>query len=166
MSEEFDEVDPLGPGAGDDPDVTEEYEVGYGKPPQHSKWPKGRSGNPSGRPKEVTNLIASFNAMMDEVDVTANDGRTVSKSEAIVRALIKDASRCDQKAFAKFLTLLKQAGELEPPPPAPEKPARSARAGQQSMDEFKAGFGKPLLPSDEKNEKQCNENQGEEEKQS
>jgi len=29
----------------------EKYEVGYGKPPKSSRWKKGQSGNPKGRPK-------------------------------------------------------------------------------------------------------------------
>ena len=27
-----------------------DYEVGYGKPPKHTRWTKGHSGNPSGKP--------------------------------------------------------------------------------------------------------------------
>ena len=30
-----------------------EYEVGYKKPPEHSRWKPGQSGNPKGRPKKV-----------------------------------------------------------------------------------------------------------------
>lgn len=35
---------------GDDPDE-EDYEVGYGRPPKHSRFPKGVSGNPKGPKK-------------------------------------------------------------------------------------------------------------------
>ena len=29
------------------------YEVGYGKPPRHTRFVKGRSGNPRGRPRKA-----------------------------------------------------------------------------------------------------------------
>lgn len=32
-----------------------EYEVGYGKVPAGHKWPKGKSGNPNGRPRGSKN---------------------------------------------------------------------------------------------------------------
>ena len=31
------------------PDNKRDYEVGYGKPPRHTRFTKGRSGNPRGR---------------------------------------------------------------------------------------------------------------------
>ena len=33
-----------------------DYEVGWSKPPEHSRWPKGVSGNLAGRPKGSLNL--------------------------------------------------------------------------------------------------------------
>lgn len=30
-----------------------DYEIGYGKPPTHSRWKKGQSGNPKGRKRKV-----------------------------------------------------------------------------------------------------------------
>jgi hypothetical protein len=32
------------------------YEVGYGKPPANTRFPRGLSGNPKGRPKGSKNL--------------------------------------------------------------------------------------------------------------
>ena len=34
-------------------DKQRDYEVGYGKPPRHTRFANGRSGNPRGRPHGV-----------------------------------------------------------------------------------------------------------------
>lgn len=36
-------------------DQKEEYEVGYGRPPTHTRFQPGKSGNPNGRPKGSKN---------------------------------------------------------------------------------------------------------------
>jgi hypothetical protein len=33
-----------------------DYQVGYGKPPKHTQFKPGKSGNPQGRPKGTKNL--------------------------------------------------------------------------------------------------------------
>src|SRR5258707_441691 len=97
-----DELDPLGPAAQGRP-AGADYDVGYRKPPPHGRFKKGRSGNPKGAPKRVINLLTSFNAMLAETDVTASGGRVMSKVEAMARALVYAACKCEQKAFSKFL---------------------------------------------------------------
>ena len=85
------------------------YDVGYKKPPAKSQFKKGQSGNPNGRPKQADGV--SITEVLDGKQYGRN-GVTVSNREALVIRLLKDASEGNQKAFAKFLTLMIQSGLL------------------------------------------------------
>src|ERR1039457_3785601 len=58
-----------------------DYKIGYGKPPEHSRFAKGRSGNPKGRPKGRKNLETDLDERLGE-KITIREGdqtRKVSK---------------------------------------------------------------------------------------
>ena len=58
-----------------------DYEVGYGKPPRHSQFVKGQSGNPRGRPAGAKNLKTLLNKALNElVIVTGMAGSARSAS--------------------------------------------------------------------------------------
>jgi hypothetical protein len=72
--------------------TTSDYEVGYGRPPVHSRFKPGVSGNPSGRPKGTPNLKTLFNRILKE-EVSLREGaevRKVTKAEALMRGLVLD----------------------------------------------------------------------------
>lgn len=46
--------------------MTDDYEVGFGKPPKHTQFEKGRSGNPKGRPKGSKNIPMLVREIFDE----------------------------------------------------------------------------------------------------
>ena len=98
----------------------DESEAGYGKPPKHSRFQKGRSGNPGGRPKKrKTTFPLAVSDAMDECVTVMVRGRPkkFTKKELIVTQLVEKAARGDKKAFKQLLMLrdnVEQYGDLTP----------------------------------------------------
>jgi hypothetical protein len=80
------------------------YEIGYGKPPKSGQFRKGRSGNPTGRPKGVKNLaMAAHNVVHRRVRLQSGDGHQYLEiGEATLLQQGNKAAMGDLKA-AKFL---------------------------------------------------------------
>ena len=55
-------------------------EVGYGKPPKHTRFKKGQSGNPKGRPKGTCNFKTDVQAMLKSPVKITNNGRVSQMS--------------------------------------------------------------------------------------
>jgi len=90
-------------------DKNSSYDVGYGKPPQHTRFKPGQSGNPKGKPKGAKNLATIVdNAIKEKVVVTENGKRRKrTKMEVAIKQVVNKAVIGDQKAFAQLIPLVK-----------------------------------------------------------
>lgn len=89
-------------------DKNSSYDVGYGKPPQDTRFKPGQSGNPKGRPKGAKNLATIVdNAINEKVFVIENGRRRKrSKMEVAITQLTNKAATGDQKALTLLLPLV------------------------------------------------------------
>jgi hypothetical protein len=85
-----------------------DYEVGYKKPPRHTQFKPGRSGNPRGRPKGHKNFKTDLLEELQEAIAVREGGkrRTVTKQRAMLKTLTAKALQGDTKAAAVILNMV------------------------------------------------------------
>ena len=85
--------------------------VGYGRPPRRTRFKKGRSGNPRGRPKGSRNLATTLAKTIDEKVVITQNGRrrSISKLDAAAKQLANSAAAGDLKAIHQLMMLAQWA---------------------------------------------------------
>ena len=87
-----------------------DYVVGYGKPPRHTQFKPGKSGNPSGRPKKAKGVLEVLNKeVLAVVTLVEQSGKRqrVSMLEAILKHCVRNAAKGNLKATAMVLNYLK-----------------------------------------------------------
>jgi hypothetical protein len=89
--------------------------VGYGNPPEHTRFKKGLSGNPSGRPKGTLNVATALKKTLREKIVINENGRrkTVTKLEAAFKQLVNLAATGELRAI-QLLSALARSIEEQP----------------------------------------------------
>jgi Family of unknown function (DUF5681) len=90
--------------------------VGYCNPPGHTRFKKGQSGNPSGRPKGSLNMATVLERTLREKVIIINQNgrqKTVTKLEAALNQLIDKATSGELKAFQLLSPLVRSAEERE-----------------------------------------------------
>jgi Family of unknown function (DUF5681) len=87
-----------------DPD----YEIGYKKPPEHTRFKKGQSGNPRARPKASKDPAALLTEILDEKVTIMENGkrRRIASREVFVKQLVDRTVLGDPKAMPAFLRLV------------------------------------------------------------
>ena len=98
-----------------------DYAVGYGKPPRSTRFQKGQSGNPRGRPKGSKSASALLEQALS-APVSINEGgttRVIEQRMALFKSLVARAIKGDARAAALVIKLMEQ---VERNPPSYENP--------------------------------------------
>ena len=89
-----------------------DYEIGYGRPPVHSRFKPGQSGNPKGRPKGHRNVRTVVEEALNK-RITIREGdrtRSLSKLDGVVLTIVNKALQGDAKAQTALIALLRSLG--------------------------------------------------------
>jgi Family of unknown function (DUF5681) len=114
-----------------------DYEVGYGRPPRHTRFKPGRSGNPRGRPSGSKNLTTLLNDALNEPVVVAEIGgrRKITKRQAIITQLVNRSAKSDLRATKILLDIIQDI-EHRTEPTSPE--TSFGPADQKVIEQLKA----------------------------
>src|ERR1700737_1128861 len=121
------------------------YKVGPGRPPLHTRFKKGQSGNAGGR--NTKSLPALLSDALNETVVVTIDGRRrkLTKREAIVTQMVDKSASADLRATEMLIDMMKgvqhKAGDSAPPP----EPRRLAAADKEVVQHFVARLRRQIL---------------------
>ena len=81
------------------------YEIGYGRPPLHTRFKKGESGNYRGRPRARKNLATIVAEELRETIVISKNGRRrrITKVEAIAMRMVNNCLKEDNNRATQTL---------------------------------------------------------------
>jgi hypothetical protein len=84
------------------------HEVGYGRPPQKTRFKPGQSGNPSGRRRSALNVRAEIETELTELmSLSKGDQRvTISKARVVIKSVVAAAINGNMTAAKLILDLL------------------------------------------------------------
>lgn len=113
--------------------IQRDLQVGYRRPPKHTQFRPGQSGNPLGRP---TRTISIASELADELSRTIQGhGGEITQVRAIVRRLVADAVAGDAKVALMLIGLCaKLFRDQEADPRAAEDDAFVEKLGAREPD--------------------------------
>ena len=124
--------------------MSDDYDVGFGKPPKHTQFKPGQTGNPQGRPKGSKNLKTDLLEELSEPMQVTEGGqvRRISKQRALIKTLMARALKGNDRAAAKILDLCLRVLGIEDLDDAAEKPL--SQEDREMLEAFEARFRKTL----------------------
>lgn len=103
-----------------------DYEIGYRKPPKHSQFRKGQSGNPMGRPKGAKGMKVLVRELLTQKVVVRTSGGSMkmTKMQAMLHKLSEKAFAGDIRALQSLITYYASS--------VPDEPARAQADAAQA----------------------------------
>ena len=127
-----------------------DYRVGYGKPPEHTRFRKGQSGNPRGRPRGSESLARVLHRVLDEKIVVRENGerRKMTKLEAMLKQLANKGLAGDLRAIWEVLKLPAIGAAIEPSDVTHKRFGSSTISAEPLPDEeWERRYGHPDDPA-------------------
>jgi hypothetical protein len=138
-------------------DHPRDHAIGYGKPPIETRFQKGQSGNPGGRPRGTKKLVTLLGDVLSQRSgFPRPDGSWMTKAEAIFFSLANQASTSDLKAkklLFDVMVKLQQANICHPSNGLPEIQLDESEGGPHNdvsaaIDQVTAAMGRdPAAPA-------------------
>jgi len=109
------------------------HPVGYCSPPEHSRFRKGKSGNPKGRPKKSEDIYTVLNRALSRKVTVQGVDRKIPMREALILKLRELALSGDRRALELQRRILAEAGGGETVRYDPEETKRKVLTAFQNM---------------------------------
>lgn len=93
--------------------IVDQQKVGPGKPPKHSQFKPGQSGNPTGRPKGSKNLATLLEKEMNrKITITENGKqKRITCAQAISRRLVTESVKGNSRLLGQLLKTMAALGK-------------------------------------------------------
>jgi hypothetical protein len=93
-----------------------DYDVGYGKPPNATRFQQGQSGNPTGRRRGSKNLSTILEEELEQRVVIRENGKqkTITKRRASMKQLVNKAASGEHRALQILLNYLHESEKRTP----------------------------------------------------
>lgn len=91
------------------------YKTGYRRPPLSSRFKKGQSGNPKGRPKGSSNFLTILEQELGQPIVVNENGKTkkITRMQAMVKRMVAGALQGEQRQLLTLVEILKRTGRFQ-----------------------------------------------------
>ena len=117
----------------------DDYEIGYGKPPKSGQFKKGISGNPSGRPKKLSDFASELARELNSNLVINENGqrKVIKKSKGLAKQAVNKALSGNLPALRLVINTDRETQEraAEQQQNSPDKPDYEYRKAADFTDD-------------------------------